>query len=159
MDPDMVRQQEEAEREALMLLAQKRNVAAFNARPVQAPAGAGHPAEPASFETVLPAQNEPAAVFGEVRVPYEELRAGPAPAKAKKRKFWAPLLAGVGRFISTGVAGAMLGGGIGIVAANYLNFPAGLAKLVIFGGAGSVAAICAVASLFTGGTEPRQMYR
>ena len=57
MDPDMVRQQEEAEREALMLLAQKRNVAAFNARPVQAPAGAGHPAEPASFETVLPAQN------------------------------------------------------------------------------------------------------
>ena len=58
------------------------------------------------------------------------------------------MAARLGRFISFGLAGAMLGGGLGIVAANYMQLPADLAKLAIFGPAAVLAGACAIASLY-----------
>ena len=44
----------------------------------------------------------------------------------------------------------MLGGGLGIAAANYMQLSAEAAKLAIFGPAGFFALACAFASFFAG---------
>ncbi len=142
MDPDMVRQQAEAEREALALLQAK-------------PAGSA----PARHEPVSRAMTAAAALKGApaglappsytdalrleaAAPPSQHTEPQPTP---KKRS-----IAGhFGRFISFGLAGAMLGGGLGIVAVNYFELPAELARLAIFGPAGFFCAVCAIASFFT----------
>ena len=134
MDPDMVRQQAEAEREALALLRKKpagpapASAAsiphAILADAVQDAAPPPHE-EPAAIPAMTALQ-APAAALPEAQPP--EPQAAPAP-----RREGLSVAARFGRFISFGLAGAMLGGGLGIVAANYLQLPADLAKLAIFG--------------------------
>jgi hypothetical protein len=157
MDPDMVRQQAEAEREALALLRKKpaapapASAAAFPhavvTTAVQDVATALHQVTaPQTFDAALTAGavlQEPAAALPEVPPP--EPQAGvPAP-----RRRGASMAAQFGRFISFGLAGAMLGGGLGILIAEYMQLPAALAKLAIFGPAAFFAGACAIASVYT----------
>ncbi len=155
MDPDMVRQQAEAEREALALLQAK------PARPT-----------PPVTEPVLRASE--AVAQSPVRVPLQatalkQASAGPnASPDARLPRFEAAAVDSAvqlqpprqhsvagrfGRFISYGLAGGMLGGGLGIVAVNYFDLPAELAKLAIFGPAGFFSIVCAIASFFTKAPE------
>ena len=121
MDPDMVRQQAEAEREALALLRKKPATpapasaaaiphailtAAAQARVSTAP---HEIAAPRAFEAGLTAGAVPqpaAAALPEV-LPPEPQAAVPAP-----QRVGASMAAQFGRFISFGLAGAMLGGGL-----------------------------------------------
>jgi hypothetical protein len=168
MDPDMVRQQAEAEREALALPRKK------PAAPAPASAAAiPHAMPAAAVQDATAAAHEDAALpvyaadiligtasRAEARLPAEaapeepaalspELQALEPPAEAGPRRKVASMAAQFGRFLSFGLAGAMLGGGLGILAANYMQLPPDLAKLVIFGPAAFFAGACAIASLFT----------
>ena len=92
----------------------------------------------------LPAEaaaEEPVAIVPEVRVLEPQ-------AEAASWRKQAAMAARLGRFVSFGVAGAMLGGGLGIFAANYLQLQADLAKLAVFGPAAFFAGVCAIASLY-----------
>jgi hypothetical protein len=150
MDPDLVRQQQEAEREALAFLRAKLvNPAPGKAAPLPMTAAAAalqpvieasaielHAAAPS-----LPAPSlEPPAAPRMLPKKEPEIKQQPGREHSFAEHF--------GRFISFGLAGAMLGGGLGIVAANYLQLPADLAQLAIFGPAGFFAAVCAFASFF-----------
>ncbi len=130
MDPDMVRQQAEAEREALALLRKKPADASI---PQAIPAEAAQDAGPVALEEAA-ALKPPAAVMPQ---------AGPAP-----RRKSASAAVQFGRFVSSGLAGAMLGGGLGMLAASYMQLPVDLAKLAIFGPAAVFAGVCAIASFF-----------
>jgi hypothetical protein len=155
MDPDMVRQQAEAEREALALLRKK------PAGPAPASAAAIPPAvltaavqgtAPALHDAAAPQASEAGLTSGAVRraPPLPEVQPHePQPAVPAPRRQGASIAEQAGRFISFGVAGAMLGGGLGIVAADYMQLPANLAKLAIFGPAAFLAGVCAVASFYT----------
>ncbi len=135
MDPDMVRQQAEAEREALALLG-KKPAAAFIPHAIP-PDAAQEPA----------ALNAAAALKVQAVLPKEE---PPAPqAGPARRREGSSVAAQFGRFISFGLAGAMLGGGLGIFAANYMQLPEDWMKLAIFGPAAFFAGVCAAASFFT----------
>ena len=113
MDPDLVRQQEEAEREAMRLAGRKQQ----ETPPLTA-------------------------------APLGRARPGRHTAHSPLWYF--------GQFLSFGLAGAMLGGGLGIAAANYMQMPVEAAKLVIFGPAGFFAIACAFAPFFTRRTvQPR----
>jgi hypothetical protein len=127
MDPDLVRQQEEAEREAMRLAGQKPQTPPPLASPsIQAFAASSmHGAKP-----LLPEDS------------------GPAPYRGQPRPGRSPL-GYLSNFLSFALAGAMLGGGLGIAAANYMQLPAEVAKLAIFGPAGFFALACAFASFFT----------
>jgi hypothetical protein len=147
MDPDMVRQQEEAEREALALLAKKVPGAAGNSLPGSAP-----PHAPLFFGNNNAVQHLGLA---------EASSATAAPPAGKPAL--PPLLAAgmddsafarLGRFMSFGLAGGMLGGGAGIMAANYWQLPMEQANLAIFGPAGALAMFCATASFFAGRPPP-----
>ncbi len=153
MDPDMVRQQAEAEREALALLhAKPARPAPPKAEPVlraiEAQDAVRNPRE-ATGQTgagleVSPYSRAPRmeAAAGPVAIDAHALPAQPQPAPRHS-------VAGkIGRSISFGLAGAMLGGGLGIAGANYFELPAELAKLAIYGPAGFFAAVCAIASFF-----------
>ena len=155
MDPDMVRQQAEAEREALALLRKKPAAPApASAAAIPLLTAAAQDAAPAPHEIAAPRTFEagltagavlqaPAAALPEV-LPPEPQAAVPAPQRGG-----ASMAAQFGRFISFGLAGAMLGGGLGILAAEYMQLPADLAKLAIFGLAAFFAGACALASLYT----------
>jgi hypothetical protein len=122
MDPDLVRQQEEAERESMRLAGRKQET--------PAPGLAG------------------AIAIQERATPPSQPRSGRYTARSPLWYF--------GRFLSFALAGAMLGGGLGIAAANYMQLPVEAAKLVIFGPAGFFAIAFAFASFFTGKTaQPR----
>ncbi len=163
MDPDMVRQQEEAEREALMLLARQKPMPAAHtatAGPVAAamsepfyfqalPEARAMP-EPMAAETAAP----PALPGRPALPPYEALR--PFRPRPVRPPIWLTAFETAGRFVSFGVAGAMLGGGRGIVAAYYLDMSVEVAKAVIFGPATVFAAICAIMSFFAEGAPPPQ---
>jgi hypothetical protein len=169
MDPDLVRQQEEAEREAIRLAGLKPGTPAALAVAVTYQAIAASAAQ--GSEPILPGDAGLA--------PYDTQRAGPHSDGQSS----APSLAGAidaggwaaprgqpyprrhtarlalwyfSEFLSFGLAGAMLGGVLGIAAANYMQLPAEAVKLAIFGPAGFFAIVCALASFFTGGTaQPR----
>jgi hypothetical protein len=155
MDPDMVRQQAEAEREALALLRKQPAAPAPAAAILHAiPTVAAQDAAPAPHEIAAPRIFEvgvaagamlqpPAAALPEV-LPPEPQAAVPAP-----QRLGASMAAQFGRFISFGLAGAILGGGLGILAAEYMQLPAALAKLAIFGPAAFFAGACALASIYT----------
>jgi hypothetical protein len=161
MDPDMVRQQEEAEREALMLMARQKFV------PSPGAAGTGNPAAaPLYFET-MPAgrlQPEPAGpATGTAAGPALALRDGlrqdrPLAVPARTA-VWGKVFERLGRFVSFGVAGAMLGGGLGIAAVNYFELPSDAAKVAVFGPAASMALLCALLSLLAGGSKPERRSR
>jgi hypothetical protein len=151
MDPDLVRQQEEAEREAMLLAGWKPGMppaatAALRAIAASVTEGS-QPILPADADTAL----------------HETRQAGQRPDEQSA----SPALVGpigerpsrhtghsalwyLGQFLSFGLAGAMLGGGMGIAAANYMQLSAEAARLVIFGPAGFLAIACAFGSLFTG---------
>ncbi len=160
MDPDMVRQQEEAELEA--------RLAAL--MPQKAPA----PAAPAALEAaaVEVAQLEIAGIIAQAPVlaPAIETSAPeekPAPTKQKPRpdrRALPPIsargartpqpdrirhgaLRGVARFLAYALAGAMLGVILGNVAAVYLDIPPERHATVIFSAAGCFTFICALISI------------
>jgi len=129
MDPDLVRQQEEAEREAL------------------AQAGQKAPAPPLPMRQPAFTSEAAGSSGGYTSVTFNGVGAVQGNAMARSH---APFFVTFGRFISYGVAGAMLGGGLGIAAMNYFHLPMQHAQIALFGPAGLLAAICAIASLFTG---------
>jgi hypothetical protein len=132
MDPDLVRQQEEAEREAMRLAGRKPRTPA----PLTVPAALQ--AIAASSTRNLAGANGEA----ERATPDVQPQAGRNTARSALWYF--------SDFLYFGLAGAMLGGGLGVAAANYSQLPAEAAKLVIFGPAGFLALACALASFFTG---------
>jgi hypothetical protein len=69
----------------------------------------------------------------------------PEPPRTKQRSS----LIRFGRFLSFAIAGAMLGGGIGIALAQLLPLEMDYARLAIFGGAGAMAAVCGFASFLS----------
>jgi hypothetical protein len=133
MDPDLVRQQEEAEREALAALAKKTSAGAG-----KGVAGSAPPFAPLFFNN---SNSGP-----------HHSRAGAAALPPWHDSGFARL----GRFMSFGLAGGMLGGGAGIMAANYWQLPMEQVNLAIFGPAGALAMFCATASLFVGRPQPAQ---
>ncbi len=145
----MVRQQAEAEREALELLRRK----PAGPAPGNAASRAHAILANAVQDTVPPPHEEAvalsamAALQAPATVPPDAQPPGPQTAPAPRRDGLSAA-AQFGRFISFGLAGAMLGGGLGIVAANYMQLPADLAKLAIFGPAAVLAGTCAIASFF-----------
>jgi hypothetical protein len=163
MDPDIVRQQEEAEREALMLLARQQLTPA--ARKAATDPAAATMGAPFYFEAGPASQANPELMAaGTAQLPAMEgqleamrpLRPRAAPARPP---IWLAAFETAGRFVSFGVAGAMLGGGLGIVAANYFDLSVELAKAAIFGPAGVAAACCAIMSFFANGAMPQQRLR
>jgi len=179
MDPDMVRQQAEAEREALALLRKKPAgpaPASAAAIPRAVLTAAVQDAAPALRDAAASQTSQAGLAAGSVlqapaprdaaasQTPEAGLAGGavlqapplpevqphePQPAVPAPRRQGASIAEQAGRFISFGVAGAMLGGGLGIVAADYMQLPANLAKLAIFGPAAFLAGVCAVASFYT----------
>jgi hypothetical protein len=129
MDPDLVRQQEEAEREAMRLAGRKPETPSPLIAPSMLRASAVSGAQ--SSKPILPGD------------------AGPAPYYSRPRQAPSPI-GYFGQFLSFALAGAMLGGGLGIAAANYMQLPVEAAKLAIYGPAGFFALTCALASFFTG---------
>jgi hypothetical protein len=123
MDPDMVRQQEEAEREASAPSAKMQTVAASS--------GPGVVKSPVYFE------NKPVHAV-RPQVSGAKLRGEPAMDAFSR----------FGRFWSFGLAGGMLGGGLGIAAANYWQLSFEQAQLAIIGPAAVMALVCAIVSLF-----------
>ena len=122
------------------------------------------PAGPASASAAsIPRVSLAHASHAGASAPYEE-SAGPSAAQAPgavlveplymqaepvRRRSGASVAARIGRFVSFGVAGAMLGGGLGIFAVNYLGLAADWTKLAVYGPAALFAGACAVASLFS----------
>jgi hypothetical protein len=159
MDPDMVRQQEEAEREALALLLRKplgaeRKIPSTVPQPA---ANAGGQAHEPLLRAMGAAPQHPAAgteahpsPVGLAPAPAPE---APAPLPRPTQRKRGSALAALGRFISFGLAGAVLGGGLGIAAEIYLQLVGDQAKLAVFGTAGFVAAFSAFASLLTGNSK------
>jgi hypothetical protein len=119
MDPDMVRQQAEAEREALAL-SQKKPVPSAVAHATLPGAAPVVPGEAPAFTAMMPIQ-EPAAL--------QEAEASALQDEQTPRRTAFHAAAQIGRAISFGVAGAMLGGGLGILAASYMQLPLGHEKL------------------------------
>ncbi|MGO8955125.1 MAG: hypothetical protein ACLPWS_23255 [Rhodomicrobium sp.] len=154
MDPDMVRQQEEAEREALALLLRKpagdgRKIAAAVPQPV---ANAGGQALVREMGAAPP---RPAGGSG---APPSPVGLAPAtsldvPLRQSEARKRFSALASLGRFISFGLAGAVLGGGLGIAAEIYFQLAGDQAKLAVFGTAGFLAAFSAFASLLTSNSK------
>jgi hypothetical protein len=139
MDPDLVRQQEEAEREAMGLAARKPGT----------PAGAAI----AALQAIAAS-----ATLDSMPMLSKDAGVAPAPALAPgpRRSAGRPLFWYFSEFLSFGLAGTMLGGGLGVAAANYMQLPIEAAKLAIFGSAGFFALACAFASFFTGrNAQPR----
>lgn len=135
----MVRQQAEAEREALAL-SQMKPVSPAISHATPPDAAPALPGKEAAFAATMPIQ-EPAA-----------LRETEPPAlldEQAPRRSGFHTAAQIGRSISFGLAGAMLGGGLGILAANYMQLPVGLAKVAIYGPAALLAGACAIASFYT----------
>ncbi|MGO9170991.1 MAG: hypothetical protein ACLP7P_03370 [Rhodomicrobium sp.] len=161
MDPDMVRQQEEAEREALALLLRKplgaeRKIAATVPQPAANAGGQGH--EP-MLRAIGAAPQHPAGGTG---APLSPVGLAPAPSLEAPAPLPQPMphkrnsaLARLGRFISFGLAGAVLGGGLGIAAEIYFQLLGDQAKLAVFGTAGLLAAFSAFASLLTSNSKVR----
>ncbi len=158
MDPDMVWQQQEAEREALALL-HKRPAAPVHAGPGMegvptplTPVFFGAELASAMIEEGIAAFSETAAAFSGV----QEVQSEPAPQPPAEEE---PALMRVGRFFFFGLGGAMVGGGAGVAATSYLQLPMKMAEMYIFGPASVMAVCSAFASLFVGGPkaghEPR----
>ncbi len=147
MDPDIVRQQEEAEREAMLLAAKKAPASAQLTTGEIFQAMAANAAK--NFMANQPAAHAAPASPPPVRPLFTEVpAAGPAPFAAAENARHSMAFV-LGQFFAFGLAGAMLGGSLGIVAANYMQLSADAAKLAIFGSAGVLAAACGTASFFS----------
>jgi hypothetical protein len=113
MDPDMVRQQAEAEREAMARLAVK-------------PAGPAPASSPAILASTGPAAPyfPPASATPEPTIPLEpQASHTPKPALAAR----------IRRAILVGFAGALLCGGLGLALAAYLQTPEAWTKFAALG--------------------------
>jgi hypothetical protein len=149
MDPDLVRQQEEAEREALAKLAK--------IHPAQTPGGTKQEPVIAPFAPVY--FNTPAAQDAVSGV----AMAAETPAVAWEKETIAtphhkvlrgePIYVRFARFVCYGFAGGMLGGSLGVAAFNYWSLPAERASLAILGPTAAIALVCAFASLLVRSPE------
>jgi hypothetical protein len=141
MDPDLVRQQEEAEREAMRLAGGKRGTPApFSGAALHRITASAEPHQQAGTHSEMQSSAPGQGAAGRT-APHRQPQAG---RNATRSALWY-----FSDFMSFGLAGAMLGGGLGVAAANYMQLSAEAAKLVIFGPAGFFALACALASLFT----------
>jgi hypothetical protein len=158
MDPDLVRQQEEAEREAMTLAGWKPGMPpAAAAAALQAIAASvtegSRPIHPADAGTALHHTRQAGQHSdGQSADPVLEGAIGERPRRYTAHSaLWY-----LSQFMSFGLAGATMGGALGIATTNYMQLSAEAAKLVIFGPAGFFAIACAAGSLFTGRTaQPR----
>jgi hypothetical protein len=154
MDPDLVRQQEEAEREAMRLAGGKRGTPAPLSVAALHRTAASAELNPSPDAALTPYRTQQAGAQAEMQSSAPGLeaagRAAPHLQPQARRGTTHSALWYFGQFSSFGIAGGMLGGGLGIAAANYIQLSAETAKLVIFGPAGFFALVCALASLFTG---------
>lgn len=130
MDPDLVRQQEEAEREALRA-AQKRASEIKSAVPANTAQMSSNP--------------------GPVKEAVQIFAAADDTRSSAHASLGYDFLSGFGRFVSFAVAGAMLGIGLGNAATALLALPFHQAGTTILLTTGATAALFAFASLFTGG--------
>ncbi len=156
MDPDMVRQQEEAEREALALLLRKpseaeRKITATVSLPGGNADGQALAREMGAAPHYRDSRSEVPHSSGGLAAPASLEGPKPMPQPIPRKRGSA--FAWLGRFISFGLAGAVLGGSIGIVAEIYLQLLGDQAKLAVFGAAGFLAALSALASLFKGNSK------
>src|SRR5262249_17179030 len=131
MDPDLVRQQEEAEREAMRLTGWKPGMPPAALQAIAASVTEGsQPIFQADAGTPL----------------YETPQAGRhsdeqgaalalegATGEQPRRYTAHSALWYLNQFLSFGLAGAMMGGGLGVATVNYVQLSAEAAKLVIFG--------------------------
>jgi hypothetical protein len=120
MDPDMVRQQEEAEREARELARRK-------------------------FAAITP----PSAMAAKSRAGDEASvgRQDVTPSAVTAISSVARFFAGLGRFLALSLAGAILGSGLGAAAIHSLGLPPADAQTVILGAAAFFALICGISGL------------
>jgi hypothetical protein len=166
MDPDMVRQQEEAEREALALAAQRLAKGPAPASPIVLEAAAELVETPALAEPVAPSPpiyiERPVAIEASVPV-----QTAPAPKKSKAhpaRRALPPISArgsrapapdrirggvirGVARFLGYALAGAMLGVILGNAATALLDLAPENNATVIYSAMGCFAFIYALISI------------
>jgi hypothetical protein len=172
MDPDMVRQQEEAELEARLEALKLQRAAAAPipfvvemaaveaAKPVLAEVLAPAPFAAPVLETIAPAPVaapvlETAAPAAPIILKKKPLPDRPAlpPVSARGPRKPAPdrirhgLLRGVARFIAYAVAGAMLGLILGNGAVEWLNVAPEQSATVIYSAAGCFAFLCALISI------------
>jgi hypothetical protein len=161
MDPDLVRQQEEAEREALRLAGGKPGIpaplaaaAALQAIAARSTQGSNPnfspDAGPPSYHTQYAGPRSQSSAPGLAGPIGAGERATPDVRPQAGRNTARSALWYFSDFLYFSLAGAMLGGGLGIAAANYIQLPAEATKLVIFGPAGFLALACALVSFFTG---------
>ncbi len=143
MDPDLVRQQEEAEREFLALAMQKTKAEAF---PVSVETAGVVPVEgPTIFEA-------PAESASGRRTQHPNRRALPAIAAPGSRTpspelIQYSIMHGVGRFLAHATAGAMLGVVAGNFAHGALHMSPERYPTVVFSAMGTFTFICALMSI------------
>ncbi len=135
MDPDMVRQQEEAEREANGLATKEAdNEAVKFAFALETPLALGVEPQPSAPKKKAPHPNRRALPpMGSGRLPQARIRHG--------------LLHGVARFFAYALAGAMLGVIIGNVANAYLSLAPDRSATVVFSSAACFTLVCALISI------------
>jgi hypothetical protein len=128
MDPDLVRQQEEAERESL-------------APPPKKPIPPANLYVVRAGEEVIEAKSKPT-ISSE-----PPLTQDPTPST------WTSAAAlgvtAIMRFVQFSLAGGILGGVLGAAVANYFELAAQAAQFAIFGPAGFMALLCGLTSLRT----------
>lgn len=131
MDPDMVRQQEEAEREALGL------------SPTTVALQQSSPQNLQQHTTFSP--KAPNAVFPAEQPTFAVPEVAYAPEVLEK---WAPThskAAALGRLLSVAVAGAMLGTAAGIAIGWFLEMTHGDAQKTLFASSAAMAIVCVAA--------------
>jgi hypothetical protein len=156
MDPDMVRQQEEAEREARAAEAQRPVKEPAPVSPIAAPPI--YAETPALAEAIAPAPRPVAVEASVLPPPPKKTKAHPArrplpPISAHGSRAPAPgripygVLRGAARFLGYSLAGAMLGAILGNAATAYLDLAPENEATVIWSAMGCCAFIYALISI------------
>lgn len=125
MDPDLVRQQEEAEREAMGLAPKSASVASLAAQQRNV-TGISNIAS--AYSGAYEAQSSSSASVGAQHAPDVSF------------------VGALGRFFSYGLAGAMFGSGVGIAAKNLMDLSAHNAQMAFIGAASCFALLGAIFS-------------
>jgi hypothetical protein len=143
MDPDLVRQQEEEEREFLALAMQKSKAATL---PVSVEtAGAVRVEAPIIFEAA--AQSAPALQKTPNRRGRTAAHAAPAGRTVSPKLIQYSIMYGVGRFLAHATAGAMIGVAAGNLAHGYLQMSPERYPAVVFCAMGAFTFICALMAI------------
>jgi hypothetical protein len=138
LDPDLVRQQEEAERESLT----PKKPAAV---PVQLHVVRAQEAE--ILEDIRAREGAPAEELKPAFASEPPLREVPAPSTWTSAAALA--VSSVLKLVQYALAGGIFGGAMGIAAANYFKLAAEAAQIAFFAPAGFMALLCGLTSLRT----------